>query len=109
MHKLANNNSHLETIESGLNDSGGQQSAINMGSVGQKKGFEYLQGAQGSQMKIESNMGPFDAHKDDMEISPEDLGYPRGMHGGDLNAFDPNTTQTNALLNIRDNRINLCL
>jgi len=26
-----------------------------------------------------------------------------------LNVFDPNTTQTNALLNIRDNRINLFL
>ena len=45
-------------------------------------------------MKIESNTGPFDAQKEDDEIiCPENLGYPSGsMRGGELNAFDPNTT-----------------
>ena len=80
----------METIESGLNDSGGaNNSALDPTS---KKGFQYLQGAQGSQMKIESNTIPFDAaNDDDMGISPEQMGYPTSMKG-DLNAFDPNTT-----------------
>jgi len=44
-------------------------------------------------MKIESaNTAPFDAVIDEMDISPENLGYPSGMHGRDLTAFDPNSS-----------------
>ena len=78
----------------------------------QRGRFDYFssnaQGAQGSQMRIQSNQAPA-SFNDDTEVSPEHVGFPIGGKVDALNAFDPNTTQTNALLNIRDNRMNLFL
>jgi len=59
-------------------------------------------------MRIQSNQAPA-SFNDDIEASPEHVGFPIGGKVDALNAFDPNTTQTNALLNIRDNRMNLFL
>ena len=43
--------------------------------------------------------------------SPDAMGFPQKAAplGGQLNEFDPNTTQTNALLLIRDNKCNYIL
>ena len=66
-------------------------------------------------MKIESTMDHADGGskygkrtKSIEEESPDDMGLPKSMPG-QLSAFDPNSTQTNALLNIRDNQFNLIL
>ena len=66
-------------------------------------------------MKIESTMDHADGGskygkraKSIEEESPDDMGLPKSMPT-QLSAFDPNSTQTNALLNIRDNQFNLIL
>lgn len=57
----------LETHESGLNDSNVATGTIDLG-VKQRNRFEYFasnsQGSQGSQMRIESNQGPFAARNE---------------------------------------------
>ena len=50
-----------------------------------------------------SDESPDSSHK-----KLDHLGMP-GVMGGELHVYDPNSTQTNALLNIRDNRFNLFL
>lgn len=47
------------------------------------------------------------AAKED-DRSPDGVGFPQG-NSVSLSPFDPNTTQTNALLNIRDNQFNIIL
>ena len=73
--------------------------------VKQRRQFDYFssnaQGAQGSQMKIESNATK---KSEAAAVSINDMGMPSGASD-----FDPNSTQTNALLNIKDNQFNLIL
>jgi len=85
-------------------------SSTSIGGVKQRNRFDYFvstaQGSQGSQMKIESKH--FDKQNAHEQSPEEGLGFPRVMRE-EVSMFDANTTQTNALLSIRDNRFNLLL
>ena len=110
------NNDHVKVDATRLNsneDGMGDMDEPSELGVKQRNRFDYFssnaQGAQGSQMRIESSDRAQSTKFKTMDESPDPaLGFHSSKHKN-LTLFDPNSTQTNALLHVKDNRFNLFL